>query len=122
MKAQTLSGSSQMGGSFNKRIMEINASNSLMKSMNDSITRSNTIADSTIDNTIRIMYDTSLIDSGYTHRHSSKFVECIYTMIGCGLGISEPSDSPGPEKASESESESDSVKKQPAEDDMEEVD
>ena len=40
-----------------------------------------------IKNTVDLLYDTVMLDSGFDLEEPSKYAQCIYRLIACGLSI-----------------------------------
>ena len=115
MKSQTLQTNknpmAMMHGG--KRSMEINPNHAIIARLQDAI-KENNMSDTFINDSIRLLYDTSMLSSGYTHEDPSRFTSRIYSMLSVGMGTpSEVEDTTEPEVEDTTE---------PMEDNMEEVD
>jgi molecular chaperone HtpG len=86
MKAQTLQSNNTNMSSSSKKIMEINPNNAMIKKLQNGI-KNTSMADSIIKDVIKLMYDTALVSSGFTHEDPSVFSDRIYRMIGLGIDV-----------------------------------
>jgi molecular chaperone HtpG len=83
IKAQAMSSTQHMmGGS--KKIMEINPNHPMIKRLQDGV-KNNTMGEKVVEDVIRLMYDTALLSSGYSHDDPSTFSNRIYKMIALGM-------------------------------------
>uniref|UniRef100_A0A0K0FLQ6 Heat shock protein 90 n=1 Tax=Strongyloides venezuelensis TaxID=75913 RepID=A0A0K0FLQ6_STRVS len=85
MKAQALRDSSTMGYMESKKILEINPSNSIIKTLKDRI--DNDADDKTAKDLIVLLFEISLINSGFTLSDPSAHANRIYRMIKLGLDL-----------------------------------
>lgn len=84
MKAQALNSNSGMFGMMNSRkIMEINPHHSIIKHLN--ALQSQDDKKSHLKDVVKLLYDTSLVDSGFQPDKPSSFAKRIYRMIDIGL-------------------------------------
>ena len=87
MKSQTLQTNknpmAMMHGG--KRSMEINPNHAIIARLQDAI-KENNMSDTFINDSIRLLYDTSMLSSGYTHEDPSRFTSRIYSMLSVGMG------------------------------------
>lgn len=92
MKAQALrsqDGSGMMGGS--RKIMEVNPDHPILKEIKRRI--DNNENEASVSSIVYMLYQTVLIDSGFSLDEPSKFARQIYRLIGLGLsGLSDMSD------------------------------
>ena len=93
MKAQTLRDNTMSQYMRSKKIMEINPSHAIIKTLKARLDAD--AADATIGDLVHLLYETALISSGFTLEDSSDFAGRIHRMIKLGLGI-EGSDEPEP--------------------------
>ncbi|CEF62896.1 Heat shock protein 83 [Strongyloides ratti] len=93
MKAQALRDSSTMGYMESKKILEINPNNSIMKTLKTRI--DNDPDDKTAKDLIILLFEISLINSGFTLSDPSAHANRIYRMIKLGLDLE--ADDPEPE-------------------------
>lgn len=86
MKAQTFQSNSNMmmTGGMNKKTMEINPSHPMIMKLQDGI-KNTSMNENILKNVIQLMYDTSMVASGYNHEDPSEFSTRIYKMIGLGI-------------------------------------
>lgn len=94
MKAQTLQSNSGMGMMMSgKKIMEINPSHPMIMKLQEGVKKNN-MNEHTFNDVVKLMYDTAMVASGYSHEDPSSFSTRIYKMIGLGINadISETED------------------------------
>uniref|UniRef100_A0AC34FR76 Heat shock protein 90 n=1 Tax=Panagrolaimus sp. ES5 TaxID=591445 RepID=A0AC34FR76_9BILA len=121
MKAQALRDSSTMGYMASKKHLEINPEHSIIKNLRDRIAADKD--DKAAKDLIVLLFETSLLTSGFSLDEPQSHADRIFRMIKLGLDIGDEDDShevaAGPSTASTE------VKVEGAEDDasrMEEVD
>uniref|UniRef100_A0A0N5CDH6 Heat shock protein 90 n=1 Tax=Strongyloides papillosus TaxID=174720 RepID=A0A0N5CDH6_STREA len=85
MKAQALRDSSTMGYMESKKILEINPDNSIIKTLKDRI--DSDADDKTAKDLIVLLFEISLINSGFTLSDPSAHANRIYRMIKLGLDL-----------------------------------
>uniref|UniRef100_A0A0N5BT02 Heat shock protein 90 n=1 Tax=Strongyloides papillosus TaxID=174720 RepID=A0A0N5BT02_STREA len=85
MKAQALRDSSTMGYMESKKILEINPNNSIIKTLKDRI--DSDADDKTAKDLIILLFEISLINSGFTLSDPSAHANRIYRMIKLGLDL-----------------------------------
>jgi molecular chaperone HtpG len=87
LKAQAMA----QKGSFHtqKKILEINPSNRLIKTIRDAVLKNN-LSERVLEDTIRLMYDTALIASGYTQEDPVVYTKRVFNIIQAGLTVVEP--------------------------------
>ena len=92
MKAQTLqSNNGMMMGGGGKKTLEINPKHAMIQKLQDGI-KNTSMNEKMIKDVVQLMYDTTLLSSGYSHDDPSTFTKRIYRMIGLGMDIDEPSE------------------------------
>ena len=125
MKAQAMH-STQAMVSSGKKIMEINPNHAMIKQLQDGV-KNNTMGEKAVADVVRLMYDTALLSSGYSHEDPSAFSKRIYKMIALGMngGEEEKEDETNQPSIDNIEDIEDSIvvtEPQDVTDDMEEVD
>jgi molecular chaperone HtpG len=90
MKAQALSNTSMNAYMMSKKTLELNSEHVIVK---DLINKFNSDKnDITLKNLVNLMYDTSLLASGFTIEDPKLFSDRMYNMIKLGLSIDETDD------------------------------
>jgi molecular chaperone HtpG len=67
-----------------KKILEINPNNRLVKTIHDAVLNNN-LSERVVKDTIRLMYDTAMIASGYTQEDPVLFTKRVFNMMHAGL-------------------------------------
>jgi molecular chaperone HtpG len=121
MKAQAMHSTQAMVAS-GKKIMEINPNHAMIKQLQDGV-KNHTMGETAVADVVRLMYDTALLSSGYSHEDPSAFSKRIYKMIALGMNGGEEEHIEDPEPSVD-HIEDPIVVTEPQEvtDDMEEVD
>ena len=87
MKAQALRDTSTMGYMAAKKHLEINPDHSIMKSLKDKVELDKN--DKSVKDLVTLLFETSLLSSGFSledpHTHANR----IHRMIKLGLGVEE---------------------------------
>jgi len=105
MKAQALRDSNMSSYMASKKTLEINPDNAIVQEMQKKITSDSN--DKTVKDLVNLLYDTALLQSGFTLADPSNFATRIHRMIKLGLSIDPeessdvPSDLPPLEEAAE---------------------
>jgi molecular chaperone HtpG len=84
LKAQALAQKEASSFQTQKKILEINPNNRLVKTIHDAVLNNN-LSERVVNDTIRLMYDTAMIASGYTQEDPVLFTKRVFNMMHAGL-------------------------------------
>ena len=85
MKAQTLRNDQMMGHMSSQKTLELNVDNSVIKELNNKLTVDKN--DKTIKDIVWLLFETTLINSGFQIEEPSMFCDRINRMIRLGLSV-----------------------------------
>lgn len=89
MKAQAMQNKNNFQGFMDnnkQNILEINKNHKMIKKLQEGITK-NTMKDHTINDIIKLVYETALISCGFSHENPSGFAKRVYRIIGMGIDV-----------------------------------
>ncbi len=87
MKAQALRDTSTMGYMAAKKHLEINPDHSIIKTLKAKVDQDKN--DKSVKDLVTLLYETSLLASGFTLELPQQHADRIFRMIKLGLGIDE---------------------------------
>lgn len=89
MKAQALQNSQMQMYMSSKKIMEINPHHKLIKSLKDRFADDAQKDSSATKDVVNVLFETSLINSGFGMDDPSQFIQRVYRMLALGLDLGE---------------------------------
>merc|ERR1712146_520986 len=90
MKAQALRDASQSQYMMSKKTMEVNPTNSIISALREKAEADQ--SDKTVKDLIWLMYDTSLLTSGFALEEPATFASRIHRLVKLGLSIDDDDD------------------------------
>jgi molecular chaperone HtpG len=90
MKAQTLRNDQMMGHMSSQKILELNPSNSVIKELNNKLSVDKN--DNTIKDIVWLLFETTLLNSGFQLEQPNSFCSRINRMIKLGLSVEDDDD------------------------------
>ena len=90
MKAQALGDDQQKAFMVSKKTMEINKDHKIIKELKNRFEKDKN--DKTINDLVGLIYDVSLIRSGFSLENTKNFSSRIYRIVELGLGLDDDTD------------------------------
>ena len=89
MKAQAMQSNFNLNSMMNsnsQNILEINPNHPMIKKLHEGVTK-NTMNEKTLNDIVKLIYETAMVSSGYSHDDPSDFASRIYKIIGIGISV-----------------------------------
>jgi molecular chaperone HtpG len=96
MKAQALNDTNSMSYMMSKKNLEINPQHSIIKNLKERLSEEDESSHRIAANLIHLIYETSLINSGFTLENPTNFSHRMFNMVKLGLGIEDTEDDTTP--------------------------
>ena len=96
MKAQALNDTNSMSYMMSKKNLEINPRHPIIKNLKKRLTEEDDSSHKIAANLIHLIYETSLINSGFTLENPTNFSHRMFNMVKLGLGIDDTEDDTTP--------------------------
>jgi molecular chaperone HtpG len=96
MKAQALRSSDMFGFMAGKRILEINPDHKIIQELKQRLESEDASAKKSTDGLIHLLFDTSLLNSGFSLEEPSKYAKSIFAVIESSLNLEEEATTPEP--------------------------
>tara|TARA_B110001469_G_scaffold124747_1_gene138951 strand:- start:1220 stop:3553 length:2334 start_codon:yes stop_codon:yes gene_type:complete len=87
MKAQALNDTNSMSYMMSKKNLEINPQHPIIKNLRERLSEEDESSHKIATNLIHLIYETSLINSGFTLENPTNFSHRMFNMVKFGLGI-----------------------------------
>ena len=88
MKAQALKDAGQQAAYMCKKTLEVNPENPIIVNLLEKVEKE--VVDPTVKDIVWMLYETSIINGGFSLEEPSKFTSRIHKLIGLGLSLEEP--------------------------------
>lgn len=119
MQSQTLSDANKQGYMRGKRVLEINPRHPIIKELRERVVKNP--EDESVKNTAQLMYQTALMESGFTLSDPKDFASRIHDSVKSGLNISPDAAVEEDDDADEAETESKEEASAPPKDETEDA-
>jgi len=96
MKAQALNDTNSMSYMMSKKNLEINPQHPIIKNLKERLSGEDESSHKIATNLIHLIYETSLINSGFTLENPTNFSHRMFNMVKLGLGIDDTEDDTTP--------------------------
>ena len=96
MKAQALNDNNAMSYMVSKKNLEINPHHSIIQNLKTRLESEDETEKAVASNLINLIYDTSLINSGFSLENPASFSQRMFNMVKMGLGIDDEEETETP--------------------------